>query len=61
MQPLAGSLLASMGGVVGHVRRHFRILSVESQLFGGGVKSMFFLGDENGFKKLDGTDFFPIH
>ena len=60
MQPLAGSLLASMGGIVGHVRRHFRILFVDSGSLGGGgggFKSIFFLGDENGFEKLSRNGF----
>ena len=64
MQPLAGSLLASMGGMVGHVRRHFRTLFVDSRFLrggGGGFKSIFFLGDENGLKNLAGMDSFPIH
>ena len=44
MQPLTGSLLASMGGggggMVGHVHRHFRILLwiVGSWGVGGGVQ-----------------------
>ena len=36
MQPLAGSLLACMGEIVGHVCRHFRIHFVESRFLGGG-------------------------
>ena len=36
MQQLAGSLLASIGGIGGHVRRHFRILFVDSRFLGGG-------------------------
>ena len=36
MQPLAGSLLASMGGMVRHVRRHFGILLLIVGSWGAG-------------------------
>ena len=57
MQPLAGSLFSSMEGIVGHVRRHFRILSVDSWFLGKVFKSIFFLGDENGLEKLGRNGF----
>ena len=65
MQPLAGSVLASMGGgggggIVGHVRRHFRILSVDSRFLGRVCKSIFFLVDKNGFEKI-GPEWFLSH
>ena len=59
MQPLAGSLLASMGGTVGHVRRHFRVLFVDSRFLGRVFKSIFFLGNENGFEKI-GPEWIPF-
>ena len=65
MQPLAGSLLASMGRIVGHVRRHFRILSVDSQFLegggGGGSSPYSSLGMKMALKNWAGMDSFPIH
>ena len=52
MQPLAGSLLVGMGEIVGHVRRNFRILFVDSRFLGRVFKSILFLGEGNCFKKL---------
>ena len=59
MHPLAGSVLVSMGGIVGHVRRHLRILFVDSWFLGRVFKSIFFLVDKNGFEKI-GPEWIPF-
>ena len=61
MQPLGRSLLASMGGMVGHVRRHFRILFVDSRFLGVVFKSYSSSGMKMALQNLTGMDSFPIH
>ena len=65
MQLLAGSLIASMGEMIGHVCRHFRILSMDSRFLGGrgggGSSPYSSSGMKMALKNWAGMDSFPIH
>ena len=50
------------GGRVGHVRRHFRILLVDSQFLGEGFSSPYSSsGMKMSLKKMGRNGFLPIH
>ena len=57
MQQLVGSFLPSMGwlGTSSDISEYF--LWIVGSWEGGGFKSIFFLGDENGFEKLGRNGF----
>ena len=59
MQPLSGFSSCQHEGMVGHVRRHFRILFVDSRFLGEVFKSKFFLGNETGLEK-NGPEWIPF-